>query len=36
MRPKAEVIAEYGDNEKDSGKPEVQIALLDQHIKHLT
>jgi small subunit ribosomal protein S15 len=36
MRPTAEVIAEYGDNEKDSGKPEVQIALLDQHIKHLT
>ncbi|HUR77161.1 MAG TPA: 30S ribosomal protein S15 [Acidimicrobiales bacterium] len=36
MRPKAEVIAEYGDHEKDSGKPEVQIALLDQHIKHLT
>ncbi len=36
MRPKAEVIAEYGDHEKDSGKSEVQIALLDEHIKHLT
>jgi len=36
MRSKAEVIAEFGDNEKDSGKSEVQIALLDEHIKHLT
>jgi small subunit ribosomal protein S15 len=36
MRTKAEVIAEFGDNEKDTGKPEVQIALLDEHIKHLT
>ncbi len=36
MRPKAEVIAEFGDNETDSGKSEVQIALLDEHIKHLT
>jgi small subunit ribosomal protein S15 len=32
----AEVIAEFGKNEKDSGNTEVQIALLDARIKHLT
>jgi small subunit ribosomal protein S15 len=36
MLTTAEVIAEYGKNEKDSGTPEVQIALLEQRIKHLT
>ncbi len=36
MLSTAEVIAEYGKNEKDSGTPEVQIALLEQRIKHLT
>jgi small subunit ribosomal protein S15 len=36
MPTTAEVIAEYGKHEKDSGTPEVQIALLDARIKHLT
>ena len=36
MPSTAEVIAEYGKNEKDSGTPEVQIALLEERIKHLT
>lgn len=36
MATTAEVIAEYGKHEKDSGTPEVQIALLDARIKHLT
>lgn len=36
MLTTAEVIAEYGKDEKDSGTPEVQIALLEQRIKHLT
>jgi small subunit ribosomal protein S15 len=36
MPTTAEVIAEFGKNEKDSGTPEVQIALLEGRIKHLT
>ena len=36
MPTTAEVIAEYGKSEKDSGTAEVQIALLDGRIKHLT
>ena len=36
MPTTAEVIAEFGKHEKDSGTPEVQIALLDARIKHLT
>jgi small subunit ribosomal protein S15 len=33
---KAEVIAKYKKHEKDSGSPEVQIALLSERISHLT
>jgi small subunit ribosomal protein S15 len=33
---KSEIIRKYGDNEKDSGKPEVQIALLTKRINELT
>ena len=29
---KREIIAEFGENEKDSGKTEVQIALLTREI----
>jgi small subunit ribosomal protein S15 len=36
MPTTAEVIAEHGKHEKDSGTPEVQIALLEVRIKHLT
>lgn len=33
---KQEIIAKYGQNEKDTGSTEVQIALLTQRINHLT
>lgn len=32
---KREIIAEFGENEKDSGKTEVQIALLTREILDL-
>lgn len=32
----AAIIKKYGKNEKDSGSPEVQIALLTARIKDLT
>ena len=33
---KQEIINKFGDNEKDSGKAEVQIALLTARINKLT
>ena len=33
---KQEIIKKYGNNEKDTGSPEVQIALLTERIKYLT
>ncbi len=33
---KLELIKQHGTNEKDSGKPEVQIALLTKRINDLT
>ena len=33
---KLEIIRKYGSGEKDSGKSEVQIALLTQRINDLT
>ena len=33
---KLEIIKKYGSSEKDSGKSEVQIALLTQRINDLT
>lgn len=36
MATTAEVIAEFGTNSNDSGTTEVQIALLEGRIKHLT
>ncbi|HZC31037.1 MAG TPA: 30S ribosomal protein S15 [Gaiellaceae bacterium] len=36
LRPKSEVISEVRQHEKDSGSPEVQIAVLTERIKHLT
>jgi small subunit ribosomal protein S15 len=33
---KLEIIKKYGGNEKNSGKSEVQIALLTQRINELT
>jgi small subunit ribosomal protein S15 len=32
----AEIIAEYGKDEKDSGSAEVQVALLTERIRDLT
>lgn len=32
----AELIKTYGKNEKDSGSPEVQVAILTERIKNLT
>ncbi len=32
----SKIIAEYGQSEKDTGSPEVQVALLTARIKHLT
>ena len=36
MKTTAEIIAEHGKHEKDTGSPEVQIALLTERITHLT
>ncbi|MCX7725744.1 MAG: 30S ribosomal protein S15 [Chitinispirillaceae bacterium] len=33
---KAELIKEYGENEKDSGRIEVQVAFLTERINQLT
>lgn len=33
---KLEIIKKYGDNENDSGKAEVQVALLTKRINDLT
>jgi small subunit ribosomal protein S15 len=33
---KAEIIREYAQGERDNGSPEVQIALLTEHIRNLT
>ncbi|MDY4652020.1 MAG: 30S ribosomal protein S15 [Atopobiaceae bacterium] len=33
---KAELVAQYGKNEKDSGSAAVQVALLTERIKGLT
>ena len=33
---KAEIIAEYGLKEGDTGSPEVQVALLTERIRYLT
>ena len=36
MRTKAELIKEFGKNEKDTWSTELQIAILTDEIKHLT
>jgi small subunit ribosomal protein S15 len=33
---KQEIVSKFGDNELDTGKAEVQIALLTERINHLT
>ena len=36
MTTTQETVAEYGRHDKDTGSPEVQIALLTQRVRHLT
>ena len=36
MQPKSEVIEQYKTHEKDTGSPEVQVAILTERINHLT
>ena len=36
MMTTQETVAEYGQNEGDTGSPEVQIALLTGRVRHLT
>jgi small subunit ribosomal protein S15 len=33
---RAELVRKFGDNPNDTGKPEVQIAILTDHINALT
>lgn len=33
---KSEIIKEYGTKEGDTGSPEVQVAVLTEHIRNLT
>ncbi len=33
---KFELVKKFGENEKDTGKPEVQIAIITARINHLT
>jgi len=36
MTTTQEIVAEYGRHDKDTGLPEVQVALLTARIRHLT
>ena len=36
LKNKQEIIKEFGENEKDTGSTEVQIAMLSQKISELT
>ncbi|NND03058.1 MAG: 30S ribosomal protein S15 [Acidimicrobiia bacterium] len=36
MKDTSTVVEEFGSHEKDTGTPEVQIALLTERINHLT
>jgi small subunit ribosomal protein S15 len=36
MNQKQEIIEKYKTHDKDTGSPEVQIALLSERINHLT
>ncbi len=36
LKEKKDIIEEFKQNEKDTGSPEVQIALLTNRISHLT
>ena len=36
MRSRSQIVEEYKLHDKDTGSPEVQIALLTERIKHLS
>ena len=36
MRSKAEIVAEFGRDAKDTGSANVQVAILTERINHLT
>ena len=36
MQPKSEVIEQHRTHDKDTGSPEVQVAVLTARINHLT
>jgi len=36
MRTRSQIVDEYKLHDKDTGSPEVQIALLTERIKHLS
>ncbi|WP_066901559.1 30S ribosomal protein S15 [Streptobacillus notomytis] len=36
MKPKSQIIAEFGKDEKDTGSANVQVAILTERISHLT
>ena len=36
MKTKAEIIAEFGKDSKDTGSANVQVAILTERISHLT
>ena len=36
VEKKAELVMKFGENEKDTGKSEVQIAILTERIRELT
>lgn len=36
MKDTSTVVEEFGSHEKDTGSPEVQVALLTERINHLT
>jgi small subunit ribosomal protein S15 len=36
MTPKSDIIGKFRHHEKDTGSPEVQVALLTERINHLT
>jgi small subunit ribosomal protein S15 len=36
VQPKSDTIQQYATHEKDTGSPEVQVAILTSRINHLT
>ena len=36
MKDSTTIVGEFGTHEKDTGSPEVQVALLTERINHLT